>query len=50
MDAEGGETLFLSPLQPQNAGGWWGGGLGGFVGKKAPGPWWAGPQALGARF
>ena len=95
MVAEGGEgeTLFLSPLQPQNAGGGWGGGggvggvsrlrfppgphlrssrfsrhprlrqapttrlaknrnlrgLGGFCGEKAPGPWWAGPQALGAR-
>ena len=24
-------------------------GLGGFCGEKAPGPWWAGPQALGAR-
>ena len=24
-------------------------GLGGFCGAKAPGPWWAGPQALGAR-
>ena len=23
--------------------------LGGFCGEKAPGPWWAGPQALGAR-
>ena len=22
-------------------------GLGGFCGEKAPGPWWAGPQALG---
>ena len=36
------KTLFLSPLQPQNAGG-------GFCGEKPPGPWWAGPQALGAR-
>ena len=72
------KTLFLSPLQPQNAGGGWGGGgrrgypgfvslqvpssrfsrhprlrnlrgLGGFCGEKAPSPWWAGPQALGAR-
>ena len=24
-------------------------GLGGFCGEKAPGPWWARPQALGAR-
>ena len=24
-------------------------GSGGFCGEKAPGPWWAGPQALGAR-
>ena len=24
-------------------------GLGGFCGEKAPGSWWAGPQALGAR-
>ena len=23
--------------------------FGGFCGEKAPGPWWAGPQALGAR-
>ena len=23
--------------------------MGGFCGEKAPGPWWAGPQALGAR-
>ena len=85
------KTLFLSPLQPQNAGGggWGGGGVGGVsrlrfppgphlrssrfsrhprlrqaptrrfaknrnlrglggLG-KGPGPWWAGPQALGAR-
>ena len=84
------KTLFLSPLQPQNAEGVGGGGRGGipasfpsrspppkqpfqptptpspgshqevcekivnlrgggFCGEKAPGPWWAGPQALGAR-
>ena len=84
------KTLFLSPLQPQNAGGGgvggggWGGypgfvslqvptseaavsadthafarlppgglrknrNLRGLGGEKAPGPWWAGPQALGAR-
>ena len=80
------KTLFLSPLQPQNAAGGGGypgfvslqvptseaavsadthafarlppgglrknrnlRGLGGFCGEKAPGPWLAGPQALGAR-
>ena len=73
------KTLFLSPFQPQNAGGGRGvsrlrfppgphlrssvsadthafarlppGGLRKivFCGEKAPGAWWAGPQALGAR-
>ena len=60
--AERVKTLLLSPYSPKTRGGW--GlrqaptrrfaknrnlrGLGGFCG-FSPGPWWAGPQALGAR-
>ena len=32
------KTLFLSPLQPQNAGGGWGGGRGGIPASFPPGP------------
>ena len=48
MVAEGGEgenPLPFSLTAPKRAGG----GVGGFCGEKAPDPWWAGPQALGAR-
>ena len=45
--AERVKTLFLSPLQPQNAGGWGGGGERGGIPASGPGPkvWRPGPQA-----